>query len=288
MKKCQAITKSGAECLANGAHIIMVWALNNVAYPQDKLPALYANHGWTLESINLCGAHRNVIVAGKPINITTSNTEVQNKPKEGNMTNSHEEISKAKADCPHCLGTGIDTGFWDACKCISETTEIATPDAATKPQLGYIKSLQAKVEFEVKISTDSRGEASEAIGLLKEVVKLKGLMESCEISDDRKAKIEAKLATGATKPWVRAQTNKILSEDLVSKIQQVMRVDLTWADNKVETIGLLKAILKMVQAIKAKKHLLTSTQIEYLREQINTKPTTGWVLAKLAKLNQLS
>ncbi len=193
--------------------------------------------------------------------------------------------NKPKQGCEFCNGTGIDIGFWDACKCISD---VETSSPATKPQLGYIKGLQAKVKFEVKISTDSKAEASKAIDLLKEVVKLKGLMESCEISDDRKAKIEAKLATGATKPWVRAQTNKILSEDLVSKIQQVMRVDLGWADNKVETIGLLKAILKMVQAIKAKKHLLTSAQIEYLREQISAKPTTGWVLAKLAKLNQLS
>jgi hypothetical protein len=209
MKKCQAITKSGMECAANGAHIMMVWVLNAVAYPQDKLPALYAGHGWRLQSINLCGAHRNVIVAGKAINIQTSNTEVPNKPQEGNMTSSHEETNKPKADCPHCLGTGIDTGFWDACKCVSET-----PDAATDKQVKFITDLFRQIgdHYGVpKVSYETKAEASKAIDLLKQVLSLVNVLRNKQVTDEQKANIKAKLEDKPTIEWVKAATAKALT-----------------------------------------------------------------------------
>lgn len=282
MKECQAVKKDGSKCNANGAHIFMVWALGMVAYPQDKLPALYASHGWKLQAINVCGAHHRVLIGGKPINIIpitginqTSVQEVPTQPKEGIM----------KYRCDWCKDTGKDPVLWDACKCVSD---VETTSPATKAQLDYIKGLLAKVEFEVKISDDTKAEASKSIDLLKEILNLKKVMDDCGISPEREVKIKTKLKEGANKVWVKAQINRIVSDDLVSKIQKVMKVDLSWSDYKVETIGLLKAILTMVNSIKAKKAMLTSEQVEYLREQINGKPTTGWVLAKIDKLSKLS
>lgn len=286
MKKCQAVKKDGNPCTANGAHIMMVWALGMVAYPEGNLPALYANHGWVLQAINACGAHRNKLVGGKPINIIpimgsnqASSTEVPTQPKEGIMNK-----TKAPLGC-YCQGTGIDPVFEAPCKCVSD---VETSSSATPAQLRYLAALIGQVKWEVKISDNSKSDASQAIDLLKEVVALQRIIESSGIEDSQKSKIMAKLAAGTTKLWIKAEANKILSKALVVKIQQVMKVNLSWADSRVETILLLQSILQLVQAIKAKKQLLTNEQIEYLREQINLKPTNGWVLAKVDKLNRLS
>lgn len=281
MKNCQAVKKDGNPCGANGAHIMMVWLLNAVAYPHDKLPSMYAEgNDWAQQAINTCGAHRNKLIGGKPINIIpmgsnqASNTEVPNKPKE----------LKTPFGC-YCGGTGIDPVFEAPCKCVSD---VETSSSATPAQLRYLAALIGQVKWEVKISDNTKSEASQAIDLLKEVVALQKIIESSGIEDAQKAKIMAKLAAGTTKLWIKAEANKILSKALVVKIQQVMRVQLSWADSRVETILLLQSILQLVQAIKAKKQLLTNEQVEYLREQINLKPTNGWVLAKVDKLNRLS
>jgi hypothetical protein len=207
MKKCQAITKSGMECAANGAHIMMVWVLNAVAYPQDKLPALYANHDWIEQAINVCGAHRNVLVGGKPINImTSSNVEVTNQApimEEDNMT-------KAKADCPFCDGTGIDKGFWDECKCVSETS----PDAATYPQRKYIDDLLKKIGNDwgtPQAGCRTKKQASEVIDLLKQILSLVNILHNRSVTNEQKANIKAKLEAGPTTEWVKAATAKALT-----------------------------------------------------------------------------
>ena len=209
MKKCQAITKSGTECAANGAHIIMVWALANVAYPQDKLPALYAGHGWVQQAINTCGAHRNVLIGGKPINImTSSNVEVTNQApimEEDNMT-------KAKADCPFCDGTGVDKGFWDACKCISETPG-TSPDAATDKQQAFINSLMKQIgtKVTVKVSYETKKEASEVIDLLKQILSLVNILRNREVTPEQAEVIKTKLATDPDMKWIKAATAKALT-----------------------------------------------------------------------------
>jgi hypothetical protein len=224
MKKCQAVKKNGAECTANGAHIMMVWALGMVAYPQDKLPALYANHKWVLQAINVCGAHQKVLVGGKPINIIptgidqTSIQEVPNKPEEGNM--------KKVIGC-ECNGTGKDPSFWDECKCQVQVTETKSEiqitqnwkdDPITKSQVWKINQL---VEDLKKImilnlnwaTAETKGEADQIIRLLIAITEMtmqvKCLKKEGKITSEQIEKIRNGVNARPTMKWLNLAKVKL-------------------------------------------------------------------------------
>lgn len=77
MKECQAIKKNGAPCGAKGSHIVAVRAKGAVAYPISKVPP-HVDSTWENVSINVCGAHKNVLAKGKAINVKYQQTVQSN------------------------------------------------------------------------------------------------------------------------------------------------------------------------------------------------------------------
>ena len=212
MKKCQAVKKDGNPCGANGAHIMMVWLLGAVAYPHDKLPSMYTEgNGWAQQAINVCGAHRNQLIGGKPINIIpmgsnqTSNTEIPTKPKEGIMNN--------KPIGCYCNGSGIDPVFEAPCKCTEEVGTTTSANGATDKQIKFITDLLRQIGDDFgtpKVSHETKSEASDAIKLLIQLKSLTNLLRNKQLSDGQKANIKAKLES-PTIEWVKAATAKALT-----------------------------------------------------------------------------
>lgn len=212
MKKCQAITKGGATCAANGAHIVMVWTLSTVAYPHNTLPERYADAGWEQQMLNFCGAHKNVLASGDPINISTNSVETD-KPKEGiNMTNKVNNITGVFG-C-YCNGSGTDPDFGAPCKC----TEASVPEGITDRQAKYLADLIVAITAVMKVNLEwanvtSKKEASNIIGLLKEikdlVLTLKAKKKANKVTTDQVEAIRDKINAKPEMAWINAAKKKL-------------------------------------------------------------------------------
>lgn len=208
--KCQAIKKDGVSCGANGCHIVMVWTLNSVAYPQDKLPQLYANHGWTLQALNFCGSHRNILTSGKPVNISSTIPVEIDKPKEGiTMTNINQ--------CKICNGTGYDADFDSPCGC---PTPKIKQDGVTERQARFLTDLIQQITAIMKVdltwtNVDTKAEASEVIDLLRSVkamvIMVKVKKKANKVSAEQIEKIRTAINNKPTAEWVQKAMKKLVT-----------------------------------------------------------------------------
>lgn len=212
MKNCQAIKKGGVSCAANGCHIVMVWTLNNVAYPQDKLPQLYANHGWVLQALNFCGSHRNVLIGGKPVNISSIIPVEVNQPKEGIiMTNN------VNMQCKICSGTGYDADFDSPCGCPAPKVK---QDGVTERQAKFLTDLIQQITAIMKVDltwadVTTKKEASEIIELLRSikamVIMVKVKKKANKVSPEQIEKIRTAINNKPTAEWVQKAMKKLIT-----------------------------------------------------------------------------
>lgn len=213
MNKCQAIKKDGVSCAANGCHIVMVWTLNNVAYPQDKLPQLYANHGWALQALNFCGSHRNVLTSGKPVNISSTIPVEVNQPKEGIiMTNN------INTQCDICNGTGYDEAFSSPCSCPAQKAKVKVngPTDSQKWRLAKeVTELKAIMRLEITWATFTEDTtAKEAYDLVALTISIKEMTKMAKakrnlLSTEQIEKIRTAINNKPTVKWVNDAKMKL-------------------------------------------------------------------------------
>lgn len=199
-KKCQVITKGGAECIANGAHAVPVWREGAFAYPVNE-------HQISNIEVNVCGAHKQVLTRGNPVKISIINTVVDNQPKEGiNM----------QYNCDICKGTGIDPSFMDDCKCKYK----ASASEVTKKQSGLMDDLIREIKLIIRVDmtwteVNERKQASEVIDLLIAIKRMAVLLQpkvkAGKVTTDQIEAIRTKVNGKPTKEWVGAAMRKIVT-----------------------------------------------------------------------------
>lgn len=203
MKKCQAITKGGATCAANGAHIVMVWTLRTVAWPHDTLPERYADAGWEQQMLNFCGAHRNVLTSGKPVNISVVNLATANQPKEG--------IIMTNNTCEICNGTGYDADFDSPCGCPEKKAKakVNGPTDNQKWRLAKeVTEVKAIMRLDITWATFAEDTtAKEAYDLVALVISIKEMVRMVKVkrtllTTEQIEKIRTAINNKPTVKWV--------------------------------------------------------------------------------------
>lgn len=197
-KKCQVITKGGAECIANGSHAVPVWKEGAFAYPINE-------HQISNIEVNVCGAHKQVLTRGNPVKISIINTVVDNQPKEGiNM----------QYNCDICKDTGIDPSFMDDCKCKYK----ASASEVTKKQSKFMDDLIREITAIMKVDlnwarVNDKKEASEVIDILKAtkvmVVILKA--KKAKLTTEQIESIRSKINAKPTTEWIQKATKKLVT-----------------------------------------------------------------------------
>ena len=67
---CVCKTRAGAPCaVKNATHEMVLVASGNTAYLEGKLPSRYDSAMWKVVTVKVCGGHKQVLAAGKAVNI---------------------------------------------------------------------------------------------------------------------------------------------------------------------------------------------------------------------------
>lgn len=199
MKKCKAIKKNGSECDANGIHIVPVIGKGDVVYA-TVLPPDHVDSTWASSSINVCGAHRKMLMGGAAINVAP--------------------VIAPTYGCA-CRGTGVDPDFGDPCKCSSAMSPSPSQDfipPVTPAQEKYINDLMTTIKSTMRLELDwanvqTKKEAMEVIDLLKTTKSFVNLLKikKDKLTPEQMENIRAKINAKPTKAWLVASLKKLSS-----------------------------------------------------------------------------